>query len=43
MYEDWGVEDIVGVEVELLDAVVTQQPLEEVASRKRQTPAPQTG
>jgi hypothetical protein len=31
------VEDTVGVEVEVLDAVVPQQPLEEVAGRKRQT------
>jgi hypothetical protein len=31
------VEDTIGVEVEVLDAVVPQQPLEEVAGRKRQT------
>jgi hypothetical protein len=35
MYEDGGVEDTVGVEVEVLDAVVPQQPLEEVAGRER--------
>jgi hypothetical protein len=35
MHEDGGVEDTVGVEVEVLDAVVPQQPLEEVAGRKR--------
>jgi hypothetical protein len=31
MYEDNRVEDTVGVEVELLDAVVPHEPLEEVA------------
>jgi hypothetical protein len=35
MYEDSGVEDTVGVEVEVLDAVVPHEPLEEVARRKR--------
>jgi hypothetical protein len=29
--EDGGVEDTIGVEVEVLDAVVLQEPLEEVA------------
>jgi hypothetical protein len=37
VHEDKGVEDTVGVEVEVLDAVVPQQPLEEVAGRKRQS------
>jgi hypothetical protein len=37
MYEDSGVEDTVGVEVEVLDAVVPQLPLEEVARRERQS------
>jgi hypothetical protein len=36
MYEDSGVEDTVGVEVEVLDAVVPHEPLEEVARRERQ-------
>jgi hypothetical protein len=37
MYENRGVEDTVGVEVEVLDAVVPQQPLEEVARREGQS------
>jgi hypothetical protein len=37
VHEDGGVEDTVGVEVEVLDVVVPQQPLEEVAGRKRQS------
>jgi hypothetical protein len=37
MYEERGMEDTVGVEVEVLDAVVPQQPLEEVARRERQS------
>jgi hypothetical protein len=36
MYEDGGVEDTVGVEVEVLDAVVPHEPHEEVARRERQ-------
>jgi hypothetical protein len=32
--EDGGVENIVGVEVEVLDAVVPHEPLEEVARRE---------
>jgi hypothetical protein len=35
MHEDGGVEDTVGVEVEVFDVVVPQQPLEEVAGQKR--------
>jgi hypothetical protein len=35
VYEDRGVEDTVRIEVEVLDAVVPQQPLEEVAGRER--------
>jgi hypothetical protein len=31
MYEDGGVEDTVGVKVEVLDAVVPHEPLEEIA------------
>jgi hypothetical protein len=34
MYKDGSVEDTVGVEVDVLDAVVPQQPLEEVAGRE---------
>jgi hypothetical protein len=34
--KDGGVEDTVGVEVEVLDAVVLQKPLEEIARRERQ-------
>jgi hypothetical protein len=34
--EDESVEDTVGVEVEVLDAVVLQKPLEEIAGRERQ-------
>jgi hypothetical protein len=34
MYKDGSVEDTVGVEVEVLDALVPQQPLEEVARRE---------
>jgi hypothetical protein len=34
--EDRGVEDTVGVEVEVLDAVVLQEPLEEIARWERQ-------
>jgi hypothetical protein len=37
MYKDGGVKDTVGVEVEVLDAVVPQQPLEEVAGWERQS------
>jgi hypothetical protein len=37
VYEDGGVEDTVGVEVEIPDVVVPQQTLEEVAGRKRQS------
>jgi hypothetical protein len=33
--EDRGVEDTVGVEVEVLDAVVLQEPLEEIACWER--------
>jgi hypothetical protein len=35
VYEDSSVEDTIGVEVEVLDAVVPHEPLEEVARRKR--------
>jgi hypothetical protein len=35
MYENGGVEDTVGVEVEVLDAVLPHEPLEEVARRER--------
>jgi hypothetical protein len=35
MYEDDSVENTVGVEVEVLDAVVPHEPLEEVARRER--------
>jgi hypothetical protein len=35
MYEDGGVEDTVGVEVEVLDVVLPHEPLEEVARRER--------
>jgi hypothetical protein len=35
VYKDLGVEDTVGVEVEVLDAIVPQQPFEEVAGRER--------
>jgi hypothetical protein len=35
MYEDGSVEDTVGVEVEVLDAVVPHEPFEEVARRER--------
>jgi hypothetical protein len=35
MYEDGGVENTVGVEVEVLDVVVPHEPLEEVARRER--------
>jgi hypothetical protein len=31
MYKDGGVEDTIGVDIEVLDAIVPQQPLEEVA------------
>jgi hypothetical protein len=34
--EDGSVEDTVGVEVEVLDVVVLQKPLEEIARRERQ-------
>jgi hypothetical protein len=34
--EDRSVEDTVGVEVEVLEAVVLQKPLEEIAGRERQ-------
>jgi hypothetical protein len=34
--EDRSVEDTIGVEVEILDAVVLQKPLEEIAGRERQ-------
>jgi hypothetical protein len=34
--EDRGVEDTVGVQVEVLDAVVLQEPLEEITCRERQ-------
>jgi hypothetical protein len=34
--EDGSVEDTVGVEVEVLDAVVLQKPLEEITCRERQ-------
>jgi hypothetical protein len=37
MYEDNSVEDTVGVEVEVLDAVVPHEPLEEVARWKRES------
>jgi hypothetical protein len=37
MYKDGGVEDTVGVEVEVLDVVVPQQPFEEVAGGERQS------
>jgi hypothetical protein len=37
MYKDGGVEDTVGVEVEVLDAVVLQQPLVEVAGWERES------
>jgi hypothetical protein len=37
MNKDGGVEDTVGVEVEVLDAIVPQEPLEEVARRERQS------
>jgi hypothetical protein len=36
VHEDRSVKDIVGVEVEVLDAVVLQQPLEEIAGREGQ-------
>jgi hypothetical protein len=36
MYEDCSVKYTVGVEVELLDAVVPHEPLEEVARRERE-------
>jgi hypothetical protein len=36
MYKDGGVENTVGVEVEVLDAVVPPEPLEEVARRERE-------
>jgi hypothetical protein len=35
MYKDSGVEDTVGVEVEVHDVVVPHEPLEEVARRER--------
>jgi hypothetical protein len=35
MYEDGSVENTVGIEVEVLDAVVPHEPLEEVARRER--------
>jgi hypothetical protein len=35
--EDSGMENTVGVEVELLDAVVPQEAFEEVARRKRES------
>jgi hypothetical protein len=35
--EDGGVKDTVGVEVEVLDAVVLQEPLEEIACWERQS------
>jgi hypothetical protein len=35
MYEDYSMEDTVGVEVEVLDAVVPHEPLEEFARRER--------
>jgi hypothetical protein len=35
--EDGGVENTVGVEVEVLDAVVLHEPLEEVARRERKS------
>jgi hypothetical protein len=34
--EDGSVEDTVGVEIEVLDALVLQKPLEEIACRERQ-------
>jgi hypothetical protein len=37
MNEDGSVENIVGVEVEVLDAVVPHEPLEEVARRERKS------
>jgi hypothetical protein len=37
MNKDGSVEDTIGVEVEVLDAVVPQQPLEEVVGRERQS------
>jgi hypothetical protein len=36
MNKDGGVENTVGVEVEVLDVVVPHEPLEEVAHRERQ-------
>jgi hypothetical protein len=36
MYEDSGVKYTIGVEVEVLDAVVPHKPLEEVARRERE-------
>jgi hypothetical protein len=35
MYKDGSVENTVGVEVEVLDAVVPHEPLEEIARRER--------
>jgi hypothetical protein len=35
MYEDSSMEDTVGVEVKVLDAVVPHEPLEEVTRRER--------
>jgi hypothetical protein len=43
MYKDGGVEDTVGVEVEVLDAVVPQQLHEEVARKEGTARAPRTG
>jgi hypothetical protein len=37
MYEDQGMEDTIGIEVEVLDAVVPQQLFEEVAGREGQS------
>jgi hypothetical protein len=37
MDEDSGMEDTVGVEVEVLDSVVPQKALEEVARRERES------
>jgi hypothetical protein len=37
LYEDSGIEDTVGVEVEVLDAVVPHKPLKEIARRKRKS------
>jgi hypothetical protein len=34
MYKDGSVDDNIGVEVEVLDVIVPQQPFEEVASRE---------